>query len=133
LHPAAKEVRAKVRNVIENDGVDWVEYQARADAISFYRFDPAARRRIDKAFRTTGKPLIRIVQLNDMLKEETFRRFRHRIMRLHYQFVSANDRPAPYDYFMMICGPLLFQAWTRSRFGFLNFPDSKNVSAVTDL
>jgi hypothetical protein len=132
LHPAATELRAKVQNVVESDAVDWVEYQARADAISFYRFDPAARRRIEKTFQTTGKPLIRIVQLNDMLKPETFRRFRLRIMRLHYQFVSANDRPASYDYFMMLCGPLLFKTWTRSKLGFLDFPGFKTVSAARD-
>ena len=29
-------------------------------------------------------------------------------MRLHYQFVMANERRTAYDYFMMVCGPIPF-------------------------
>jgi hypothetical protein len=29
-------------------------------------------------------------------------------MRLHYQFVMANERRSTYDYFMMVCGPIPF-------------------------
>jgi hypothetical protein len=53
-----------------------------------------------------------------------------RVLRLHYQFVSANDIRAVYDYFMMICGPVFATAWTTSRLGFLDFfpvPDDSTV------
>jgi hypothetical protein len=30
-------------------------------------------------------------------------------MRLHYQFVMANERRTVYDYFMLICGPAPFR------------------------
>jgi hypothetical protein len=30
-------------------------------------------------------------------------------MRMHYQFVMANERRAVYDYFMLICGPAPFR------------------------
>jgi len=29
-------------------------------------------------------------------------------MRLHYQFVMANELRTPYDYFMLMCGPAPF-------------------------
>jgi hypothetical protein len=29
-------------------------------------------------------------------------------MRLHYQFVMANELRSTYDYFMMVCGPIPF-------------------------
>jgi hypothetical protein len=29
-------------------------------------------------------------------------------MRLHYQFVMANERRTGYDYFMLMCGPAPF-------------------------
>jgi hypothetical protein len=25
---------------------------------------------------------------------------------VHFQFVMANDRPHPYDFFMIVCGPM---------------------------
>jgi len=37
------------------------------------------------------------------------RRLRFRYMRLHYQFVMANELRAAYDYFMMMCGPAPFR------------------------
>jgi hypothetical protein len=121
LHPAATDLRKKVQEIVRNAGIFWVEYQARADAISFYRFNPVTLRRIPKTDDFLGKPLVRIVQIHDMLKPETFRKFRLRVMRLHYQCVSANDRRAPYDYCMMACGPLRLPKWTRSRLGLLDF------------
>jgi hypothetical protein len=33
----------------------------------------------------------------------------------------ANDRRAPYDYFLMMCGPVPFADWTTSPLGFLDF------------
>ena len=30
-------------------------------------------------------------------------------MRLHYQFVMANEQRAAYDYFMLMCGPAPFR------------------------
>ena len=31
--------------------------------------------------------------------------------RMHYQYVMANDRRAPYDYFMLVCGPVSAAEW----------------------
>jgi hypothetical protein len=33
----------------------------------------------------------------------------------------ANDRRAPYDYFLMVCGPAPFLDWTTSPVGLLDF------------
>jgi hypothetical protein len=35
--------------------------------------------------------------------------------------VMANDRRAPYDYFLMVCGPAPFLDWTTSPVGLLDF------------
>jgi hypothetical protein len=32
---------------------------------------------------------------------------------MHYQFIMANDRRAPYDYFMLTCGPLPVADWAK--------------------
>jgi hypothetical protein len=54
-------------------------------------------------------PIIRRVQIHQMLSAPTLRRLRFSYMRLHYQFVMANERRAAYDYFMLMCGPAAFR------------------------
>jgi hypothetical protein len=46
--------------------------------------------------------------MKDLLSPETYERHKTNHMRLHYQFVMANEQRAIYDYFMMICGPAPF-------------------------
>jgi hypothetical protein len=42
-------------------------------------------------------------------------------LRLHYRSVMANDRRAPYDYFLMVSGPVRFPDWTMSPDGLMDF------------
>ena len=93
--------------MVAEPSIAWVEYQSRADTISFYRFDPVALKRI-AGDRLDGKPVIRRVQIHDMLSPELFARYRRNVLRLHYQSVMANERRAPYDYYLMVCGPVAF-------------------------
>jgi hypothetical protein len=66
-----------------------------------------------------GKPLMRRVWIQDMLTPRTYWRIRlkFKIMRMHHQFVMANERRSTYDYFMMICGPIPFNRCTLSPTG----------------
>lgn len=120
LHPRAEAIRDKIARVAAEPSIAWAEYQSRDDTISFYKFDPVALRRI-AGDRLDGKPVIRRVQIHDMLLPETFARCRRNVLRLHYRSVMANDRRAPYDYFMMVAGPVPFSAWTTSPAGLLDF------------
>jgi hypothetical protein len=51
-------------------------------------------------------------------------------MRIHYQFVMANERRSTYDYFMMVCGPLPVATWTTSPLGLLDFFGDAQDAAV---
>src|SRR5215813_1492981 len=83
------------------------EYQARDDVISFHKFHPVRLTRLVES-DAHGRPVIRRVQAHQMLFAPTLRRFRFNYMRLHYQFVMANERRTVYDYFMLMCGPAPF-------------------------
>src|SRR5262245_25590629 len=120
LHPRAHAIRRKIAGVVAEPSIAWTEYQSRADTISFYKFDPVSLRHIADD-RLDGKPVIRRVQIHDMLLPETFARCRTHVLRLHYRSVMANDRRAPYDYFLMVCGPVAFSDWTMSPLGLLDF------------
>ena len=108
LHPAGAWLRAKARRLAAEPSLAWAEYQARDDIISFHKFDPVRLRRVDDA-NETGAPVIRRVQIHQMLSKQTFRRFRFNYMRLHYQFVMANEVRTVYDHFMLMCGPAPFR------------------------
>ena len=107
LHPRGAWLRDKTRRLAAESSLAWAEYQARDDIISFHKFDPVKLVRF-KDVNAPGGPVIRRVQIHEMLSVETHRRFRFNYMRLHYQFVMANERRALYDYFMLMCGPVPF-------------------------
>ena len=107
LHPRGGWLRQKTRRLAAESSLAWAEYQARHDFISFHKFDPVKLTRFDSNYEP-GRPVIRRVQIHQMLSAPTLRRFRFDYMRLHYQFVMANERRAAYDYFMLMCGPAPF-------------------------
>jgi pimeloyl-ACP methyl ester carboxylesterase len=107
LHPAGERFRGCAARIVSEPSIAWAEYHARADAISFYKFDPVKLSRF-YGDPMSGKPLFRRVRLHHMLHLRTYLRYRLKFMRLHYQFVMANERRSTYDYFMMVCGPIPF-------------------------
>jgi hypothetical protein len=106
LHPKGEWLRAKARRIAADASLAWAEYQARDDVISFYRFDPV---RLCRIVEGGERPLVRRVQIHDMLGKATARRMRFRFMRRHYQFVMANEQRTIYDYFMLMGGPAPFR------------------------
>jgi pimeloyl-ACP methyl ester carboxylesterase len=118
LHPAGQRFRRHAEQIVAEPSIAWAEYQARSDLISFYKFDPVRLTRF-YGDPMRGKPLMRRVWIQDMLTPSTYWRIRlkFKIMRMHHQFVMANERRSTYDYFMMICGPIPFARCTLSPAG----------------
>ena len=132
LHPSGQRIRDRIAQILAEPSIHWAEFQARADAISFYRFDPARLQRIrEKEDQINSKPVIRRVQIQNMLTRETFAKYRFRVLRLHYQFVMANDRRSTYDYFMLVCGPVAVKNWSMSKLGFLDHFEHPNDARIT--
>jgi hypothetical protein len=113
LHPRGAWLREKVRRLAAEPSLTWAEYQARDDFISFYKFDPVKLAPIDDR-RPPEDLFVGRVQIHRMLTEPTWRRLRHHYMRLHYQFVMANELRTAYDYFMLMCGPAPFRHTIRA-------------------
>lgn len=129
LHPAASSLRRRIARVVAEPSIAWAEVQSRIDPMSFYTFDPATLTRSGE--RLSGKPVIRQVEMEQMLTPESYARYRLDYMRLHYQPVMASEKRAPYDYFMMICGPARFRSWTVSPRGLLDFLEADSSPAGT--
>jgi hypothetical protein len=46
-----------------------------------------------------------------MLSDEIYRRVGRSLFRMHFQFIMGGNRRAPFDYFMLVCGPLPATDW----------------------
>jgi hypothetical protein len=112
LHPAAERMRAAVRRLALEPAVRWVDCQARKDIMNFWDFDPVAGVGVDVGTAGTN-PMVWPVRLRDMLTDAAYDRVRASQFRMHYQYVMANDRRAPYDYFMLVCGPVEVGRWAK--------------------
>jgi hypothetical protein len=118
LHPKAARLRATFARLAVEPSVTWIDSQSRADVMNFWDFDPVE----GIGSRVTGRrcnPLIWKVRFGDMLSRRFYWRIRFNFFRLHYQFIMASDRRAPYDYFMLVCSPLPIAAWARDPNGVL--------------
>ncbi|MGY3692612.1 hypothetical protein ACVIGA_002692 [Bradyrhizobium sp. USDA 3240] len=88
LHPMGGQIREAAQLVAGTSAIDWVEYQARDDAISFYRFDPVTLKRTSRDYSGVH-PKIRRVQIHSMISPIRFRRHRFDFMQIHYQFLMG--------------------------------------------
>ena len=112
LHRGATKVHAIIERIAIEPSILWIDAQARADALNFFEFDPVSDIGIDAGIRRCN-PLIWIVRFRDMLAPEYFDKLRWNLFRMHYQFIMANDMRAPYDYMMLVCGPVSVEQWAR--------------------
>ena len=121
LHPAAKQLRARVQRLQAEDGVDWLEFQTLTDVVNFYRTDPARLMRLkpapDRVF-----PHVLNVRIREMLQPTDYSRIRNSLFRVHYQFVMGNTRRYFYDFFQICCGPMVL----RERFSLAEKPAARN-------
>jgi hypothetical protein len=118
LHPKAARLRATFARLAAEPSVTWIDSQSRADVLNFWDFDPVAGIGATVGGRRCN-PLIWKVRFGDMLSRKFYWRIRFNFFRLHYQFIMASDRRAPYDYFMLVCGPMPLAAWARDPNGVL--------------
>jgi hypothetical protein len=118
LHRHASQVRAVIHRVAVEPSILWIDVQARADVLNFYNFDPVEGIGVDAGARRRN-PLIWTVRLRDMLAPEFYSKLRWNLFRMHYQFIMANDMRAPYEYLMLVCGPLPVEQWARDGAGTL--------------
>jgi hypothetical protein len=115
LHRAASRVRKTTARIAVEPSILWIDAQARADVLNFYNFDPVTGLGIDVGPQRCN-PLIWLVRLRDMLAPEFYNQLRWNLFRMHYQFIMANDMRAPYEYMMLVCGPVPVEEWARGGF-----------------
>jgi hypothetical protein len=118
FHSGANAIRDDLVAIAASPRLIWCEFHALNDVMNFYKVEPMA------ALKLPGKPaLTRVVKFRPMVDPAFYRRMERNFFRLHCQFISGNDRRAPYDYFVMICGPFPMEALVAEPDGALGWLD----------
>jgi len=112
LHPAAQKMRHVIRRNATEPTLTWIDCVSRKDVMNFWDFDPVAGVGIEAGARRCN-PLIWTVRFKEVVSPEYYRRLRLSFFRLHYQFIMSGDRRAPYDYLMLVAGPVAIAEWAR--------------------
>lgn len=118
LHPAGHEVRRAIERLANTPTIAWLKFQSRKDVINVFKFDPVAA--LDIPLRgPRHNPTVIAVRFADCLEPSTYLRFRNNFFRMHFQFIMANDRRAPYDYFLYLLGPAPLADWPAGQWDLL--------------
>lgn len=110
MHPAAEPLRRTVAALAVERHVLWADCQSRDDFMNFWEFDPVTGIGADPGERRCN-PRVWQVPFRSMIAPDVFKRVRFNYWRMHYQYIMSNDRRAPYDYYMFLCGPAPFADW----------------------
>ncbi|TVP74399.1 MAG: hypothetical protein EA339_00390 [Rhodobacteraceae bacterium] len=112
--PQARGVREDLRYLSTSDALFWLDVTAPGDGCSYALCDPVSS---SGAAPKTGKrwPVVISAAFSESLSPETFRKYRRRYFRLHFQYLCAFDRPRDYDYFLITAGPLSLAERFRGR------------------
>jgi len=115
FHRRAQWFRERMGRLAVSDQVAWVDFQSRHDIMNLWPFDPVAGHGIDPG-PARRNPAVVAISFRDIWRPEGFGRRRWRFFRAHFQFLMANERAgAPYDYYLVCCGPQDLTARARAR------------------
>jgi hypothetical protein len=110
LHPAAARMRGAVRRLAIERALIWVDCQSHKDWLNFWRADPMELSGVEPGHRRCSLHIWQ-VRFCDMLSPVSIKRMQWKLLRIHYQFIMANEGRAPYDFFMLVCGPARVTDW----------------------
>lgn len=112
--PQAQDLRADLRYLSTREELFWLDVTAPGDGCSYALCDPVSS---SGAAPREGKrwPIVISAVFSESLSPETYRKYRRRYFRLHFQYLCAFDRPRDYDYFLITAGPLALADRYRGR------------------
>jgi hypothetical protein len=112
LHPAAQRMREITARLAVEPTLAWIDCVFRKDVMAFINFDPVEGVGVRIDARPCN-PLTWRVPFKDMLSPQNYRRLKWKFFRVHFQYIMASDRPCPYDYILLIGGPVAIAEWAK--------------------
>ena len=103
--PDARDLREDLRYLSTREELFWLDVTAPGDGCTYALCDPVSS---SGAAPREGKrwPIVISAAFTQSLTPETYRKYRRRYFRLHFQYLCAFDAPKDYDYFLITAGPL---------------------------
>jgi hypothetical protein len=111
LHPAARRMRDIVKRLASEPALSWIECQSRKDVMNFDDFDPV--KGVGVQVERQRNPLLWPVRFKDMMSLADYRHLRWHFFAMHFQYIMSGDRPTPYDYVLLVGGPMALSDWAR--------------------
>ena len=115
LHPAAQRMRDIVGRFAVEPALAWIDCKFRKDVMSFVKCDPVEGVGVHVGGRRCN-PLTWRIPFKDMLSPQDYRRLRWKFFRVHFQYIMASDRPCPYDYILLVAGPVAIAEWAKRHY-----------------
>jgi pimeloyl-ACP methyl ester carboxylesterase len=97
--PQAHAFRDDLQMLARAPGIDWLDFSAPPDACCFPLVDPVAACGLREAAQSADRPKLLSPKFADMFDAPDYRALRQDRFRLHFQYLMAAGKPAPYDYF----------------------------------
>ena len=104
--PKADALRADLARLADAGEVFWLDVTAPGDGACFALTDPVANCRERGRHPQTLNPVIMSAAFKHTMAEGELRRYRWRLLRMHFQYLCAFARPRDFDYFRITAGPL---------------------------
>jgi len=103
--PEAHDLRADLAEVADDARIFWLDVTAPGDGACFALTDPAATCRAAGRPAETLNPLVISAAFNQTMDHADLKRYRWRLLRMHFQYLCAFARPDAFDYFRITAGP----------------------------
>jgi hypothetical protein len=110
LLKSASVMRGRIRTILAQKAVFWLDVQCYSDIVNFYQGRVAR----DNGLSDMPEPVVKVFKLRHMLFPENYRKIRWDAMRVHRQFVYGSDKRSHYDFTLLTAGP--FNASQFARF-----------------
>lgn len=103
--PNAHDLRADLARLADTPEVFWLDVTAPGDGACFALTDPVANCRVQGRHPETLNPLVLSAAFRHTMAPGELRRYRWRLLRMHFQYLCAFARPGDFDYFQITAGP----------------------------
>ena len=103
--PKADDLRADLAQLADDPRIFWLDVTAPGDGACFALSDPSANCRDGGRPEEALNPLVISAAFRQTMDPEDLRRYRWRLLRMHFQYLCAFANPQAFDYFRITAGP----------------------------
>ncbi len=105
LDPSENTARPALSKILATADATWIDVYAPQDAFNFPETQPGRDFALKDAVPFKARFQVRPAIFDQIVAPRKIRKFRWNLLRMHFQFLMANDRAGGFDYFRYVTGP----------------------------